>query len=44
MLKERTPYQDLGGEEYDRRQSARDLAALRKKAAKLGVQLVELPA
>lgn len=44
MLKERTPYQDLGGEEYDRRQRARDLAALRKKAAKLGIQLVESPA
>jgi transposase len=44
VLKERTPYQELGGEEYARRQKARELAALRKKAAQLGVQLVELPA
>ncbi len=44
MLKERTPFQDLGGEEYDRRQRARELAALRKKATKLGMQVVELPA
>ncbi len=44
MLKERTPYHDLGGEEYERRQKARELAALRKKAARLGMELVELPA
>lgn len=44
MLKERTPYRDLGAEEYDHRQRARELAALRKKAARLGVQLVEFPA
>ena len=43
MLKEHTPYHDLGGEEYQRRQKAREVAALRKKAAKLGMQVVELP-
>ena len=44
LLKERTPYHDLGGEEYERRQKSRELAALRKKAARLGMELVELPA
>lgn len=44
MLKERTPYVDLGGEEYERRHKAREVAALRKRAARLGMQLVELAA
>ena len=42
MLKYRTPFQDLGGEEYERRAHERDIANLRKKAAKLGFSLNEL--
>lgn len=44
VLKEHTPYRYLGAEDYDRRQKERDVKALRKKAAKLGMQVVELPA
>ena len=42
MLKYRTPFQDMGGEEYERRAREREIANLRKRAAKLGFSLGEL--
>jgi transposase len=44
LLTHRTPFRDLGAAEYERRTRARDLAALRKKAARFGFTLVESPA
>ena len=44
MLTHRTPFRDLGPEEYEQRARAREIANLRKKAAKLGLTLVECPA
>lgn len=44
MLKHRTSFRDLGAEEYERRGRERERASLRKKAAKLGLSLVESPA
>ena len=44
MLKHRTPYRDLSPEDYARRARERDIANLRKKAAKLGFALVDVPA
>jgi len=44
MLKHRTPYRDLSAEAYEQRARAREIATLRKKAAKLGLTLVESPA
>jgi hypothetical protein len=41
LLTHRTPYRDLSAEEYDRRARERDLGNLRKRAAKLGLTLVE---
>jgi len=43
MLKHRTPFQDLSPEEYEQRARAREVAALQKKAARLGLTLVESP-
>jgi transposase len=43
MLKYQTPYHDMGGEEYERRARERDTNNLRKRAAKLGFSLTELP-
>ena len=40
MLKHRTPFYDIGAEEYDKRRRAREIARLHKKAAKLGLTLV----
>lgn len=40
MLKYRTPFQDLGADEYERRTREREVANLRKRATKLGLQLV----
>jgi hypothetical protein len=40
MLKHRTPFHDLGGEEYERRARERELANLRRRATKLGMELV----
>lgn len=40
MLKHRTPFHDIGAEEYDRRERARQIAQMHKKAAKLGFTLV----
>jgi transposase len=41
MLKHRTPFQDLGAEEYEKRAREREIANLRKKAAKLGFTLLQ---
>lgn len=41
MLRYRTPFHDMGGEEYERRARERETANLRKRAAKLGLSLVE---
>ncbi len=43
MLRYRTPFHDMGGEEYERRARERETANLRKRAAKLGLFLVETP-
>ncbi len=40
MLKNHVPYQDLGGEEYERRARERELRNLQKRAKKLGMALV----
>jgi transposase len=42
-LTHRTPYRDLGAQDYERRARERDLANLRQRAAKLGLTLVESP-
>src|SRR5262249_20662671 len=39
-----TPFCDLSAEDYEQRARERDLANLRKRAAKLGLTLVEAPA
>jgi transposase len=44
LLTHRTPYRDLSATAYERRTRDRDLAALRKKAARFGFTLVESPA
>lgn len=41
MLKHRTPFRDMSAEDYEKRARKRDLAHLRKKAARLGLALVE---
>jgi len=40
LLKYRVPYEDMGAEEFARKQQERDVQALRKRAAKLGFTLV----
>jgi transposase len=44
LLTHRTPFCDLSAEAYEQRARERDLANLRKQAAKLGLTLVESPA
>jgi transposase len=44
LLTHRTPFRDLSAEDYAQRARERDLANLRKRAAKLGLTLVESPA
>jgi len=44
MLKHRVPFRDVGAEEYEKRVRERELAHLRKKAARLGMRLVDLSA
>jgi transposase len=44
MLKHRTPFHDLGGEEYERRAREREIKNLQKRAAKLGLVVTETPA
>jgi transposase len=44
MLKHRTPFHDLGGDEYERRARERELKNLEKRAAKLGCSVVKNPA
>ena len=39
LLKDKTPYQDSGADAYEQKAKERDLAHLRKKAAKLGYTL-----
>lgn len=39
LLKYRVPYADIGAEGFEQKQRERDIAALRKKAAKLGFSL-----
>lgn len=39
MLKDQSPYQDIGAAEYDQRFRERELKYLQKKAAKLGYTL-----
>jgi transposase len=41
MLKHRIPFRDMSPEEYTQRTRAREIAAMRKKAARLGLTLVE---
>lgn len=43
MLKHRTPFHDMGGEEYERRARERELKHLQKRATKLGLAIVEAP-
>jgi transposase len=44
ILKHRTPFYDLGGEEYERRAREREIKNLQKRAAKLGLVVTETPA
>jgi len=44
MLTHRTPFHDLGGEEYARRARERELKNLEKRAAKLGCSVIKNPA
>ena len=41
LLTHRTPFRDLSPEEYSQQLRAREIAAMRKKAARLGLTLVE---
>ena len=43
MLKHRVPFHDMGGEEYERRARQREIHNLQKRAAKLGLSLVQTP-
>jgi transposase len=43
ILNHRTPFHDLGGEEYERHAREREIKNLRKRATKLGLSLVEAP-
>ncbi len=44
MLKRRTPFRDIGADEYDKREREREIARLQKRAAKLGFTLTQLSA
>jgi transposase len=44
LLSHRMPYRDLPAAEYEQRAREREIAAVRKKAARLGLTLVESPA
>jgi transposase len=44
MLKHRTPFHDIGADEYNQRQRELEIARLQKKAAKLGFTLTQLSA
>jgi len=43
MLKHRVAFRDLSAEEYEQRSRDREIANLRKKAARLGMSLIEQP-
>jgi transposase len=42
MLKQRTPFEPMSAAEYDERERQREINRMRKKAAKMGYQLVEV--
>jgi transposase len=44
MLKHRTPFHDIGADQYNQRQREREIARLQKRAAKLGFTLTQLSA
>jgi hypothetical protein len=44
VLTHRTPFRDMRPEEYTQRTRAKEVASMRKKAARLGLTLVESPA
>ena len=44
LLTHRTPYRDRSAEDYEQQARQREIVALRTKAAKLGLALVESPA
>jgi transposase len=44
LLTHRTPFRDLSAEDYEQRARERDLTNRRKRAAKLGLTLVDSPA
>jgi transposase len=44
LLTHRTPYRDRSAEDYEQQARQREIVTLRKKAAKLGLALVESPA
>lgn len=44
MLKHRTPFHDIGAAAYDERERQHEITRLKKRAAKLGLMLVEPPA
>jgi hypothetical protein len=41
MLRYQVQYADIGAEEFEQQPRARDITALRKKAAKLGFTIVD---
>ena len=43
VLKNRTPYQEMGADEYERRYREREIAKLRKRAAHFGLKIVDSP-
>jgi transposase len=43
ILKHRTPFHDMGGEEYERRAREREIKRLEKRAANLGYSLTKRP-
>ena len=44
MLKHRTPFHEMGGDEYERRAREREIKNLQKRATKLGLVVTEIPA
>jgi transposase len=44
LLTHRTPFRELSATDYEQRAREREIAALRKKAIRLGLTLVESPA
>ena len=44
LLRHRTPFRDISAAEYEQQAREQDIAALRNKATRLGLTLVESPA